>query len=419
MYRTLRTSYITVVSVIFFIICSTAFWYLGNIINNNQTHFSAYYSALSVTGFDLAGNARGRNTIYRVDGMTGAPRKIFTDSNLVMYSDQAKFTPSGLTITDFLEKESSVAITPAPIGTITTLDKQGKVISVRVTDKQITDANPFIKTRQSPDGTYVVTTDLTCSAVVKEGPCPMVFSFRIFDTKTFSTKTLQQKDFGVGNVAPLKIDVLDFQSDAKVLIQINSQEELNLQVLGMVDLSTGTFTELQRNFQSPTGDAGLTYTYQWLEPDGQSVIFLKRDMASDNYGAQYVRFNLMTSAFTNITPILKYYPDVLDRNLAGYYYQNNGEWYHNFTHNSDRQITIAGEVQHFDPTSRFVPVTIFTTNNGLGPKKVVIQDLRTNKARILFNQVVGEMREPADSKVPEANKVKVGSIIYTFLGIEQ
>lgn len=413
-----RTVFITTVSILL-IIGGAGFWYLGASLHQSQPTFSAYYSAMTVTGFDLAGNARGHNSIYRVDGLTGTPVKIFDDPNEVTYSDQVVLSPTQLTLTDFSQKKDTNLIVPATIGSVTTIDKHGQVIAVRATDQQVSTTNTFVETKQSPDGTYIVTTDLVCSVQVSDGPCPMIFTMRIYNTQTLTTTTLNQKNFGVGNIGALKVKVLDFLSDSIALVQINSQQELYLQMLETVDLSTGKVTELQRNFTSPTGDVEATYAFQWLESNNQSAIMLKRNMATEDASLRYVRFDISSKKFSDISPALQRYPDVLDHNLAGYYYQDNGVWYHDFAAHTDRQITISGQVEGFNPSLRYIPVTVFSTNNGLGPKKLVIQDLRTNKARTLFDQIVGTMREPADSAVPEANQVKVGSTIYQFLGIEQ
>jgi hypothetical protein len=418
----IRKIFVVVSCILSLTISGIAVWYLGNIAARQSPGFTAYYSALTVTGFDAAGNAQGYRDVYRVDGMSAAPIKIYTDPAIVPYGSQIDFSTAKLILTSTTLKEDETTIVQDPVSLITKVDRNGRAVSVQASDKPSDASTPFLRTSTTPNGTYTLTTDLVCTEIVDEGPCPMDFTLRVHNTKTFETTTLSQKDFGLENVRPLKIDVLGYVSDTVALVQMNSQQELYLQVLGTLNVSTRTFTELQRNFTNLVDAAGPTYTFQWLEADRQHAIMLKRDMAAQNSTWQYVRFDFVNKAFDAVTPALQYYPDVLEKNLQGYYFQKDyasGEWYYDFASSTERQITIRGSIQNFSPELRFVPLTVYATNNGLGPQRVIIQDLQKNTTRQLFDQVVGVRRERSGSTETEENQADIGSIIYTFIGLEQ
>lgn len=423
MHRYIPKTIFLAATVIFVLTVGVSLLYLGASVNKAQREFSVFYSKGTITKFNAAGNPLGYFDIYRLDSMTGVENKIYTSPDLQHLPAQMQYLAGKLsgTFTSspdmFIDSSKYMSIT-------TQLDKHGQIVNVS-TDKESSLYGNVVspKTAVSPDGRYAVTSFLSCVKQESEGPCQTKFSLRIYDSSALATQTIEPKAFNLSNGSAMKVELLDFISNTAALVQVNDAQELYRQIIGRLDLATGKIDVIWKNMTSQNSATGQTLTFQWLQPNKNDAIMLERNTQNDTITERFVSFDLLTMNITSITDQVLGLFQVLARDLRGYYYYkdfNQGEWYHDLASNSDRQVTIAGDTQDFNPNNRFIPITVYESSNGLGPKKVVIQDLLTNKVRLVFDQTGTSQGLPTNVNIPaDEQSAKIGDVIYSFIGIEQ
>lgn len=422
MHLSLRKYFIIVSSLVFLVVCGYFFWYLGEVIKVRQPSFTAFYTAFTIMGFDTTKSPRGYFEVYRVDGLYGAPEKIYTSSADQTLATQVEQNTTSLSITNYAVKSNTSTIDVAPIGSITKIDSHGKVLSVQASDKLSSGEYSNIATKQSPDGKFLLTSELSCAKVTTDGPCPTTFSLRIFDTSNFVSKEINPKDFGLNDGGAMKADVLDYVSPTVALVLINDAQELYRQILGRLDLTTGKVDVIWKNLISATETTGRTFQFQWLQPDKVSMIAIERSNVQDIILDRFVSVNLQTLAVTAISDSIKGYSAILTKNLRGYFYSqsfNQGEWFHDIANNRDERITPNGEITDFHIDNRFVPITLFRNSNGNGPKTYSIYDRRTKQNRVVFEQTVAPWGELLNANGPDTTAAHVGDVIYSYIGIDQ
>jgi len=410
-----------VVLIILLFVSSFSFWYLGDYVQRVRPTFTAYYSKGTITRFSPTGNPMGYVQIYRLDGLYQSPQKIYTSPNEQYLNGPADFHQSKITMNDYTENQGAVNDT-IPIVSKTTVDAYGRILLVNASDKLSTGQYSNIVTKQNPDGKYLLTSEVSCTKNVIEGPCPTTFSLRVYNKSTFTSTILNPKDFALPNGGALKIEVLDFISPTIALVLINDQQELYRQILATVDMQTNRVAVLWKNLITDTETTGQTFQFQWLQTDANSMIAIERRASSDTMSERFVSVNLQTMVVDPITDSIKGNSAILSSDLRGYYYSpgfNQGEWFHTIANNQDKQITPPGEITDFNPADRFIPITRFLNNSGNGPKEFSIYDHRKNKNKVIFEQKVSPWGSLPNVTSPDTTAARVGDDIFFFIGIDQ
>lgn len=402
-------------------VSSFSFWYLGDLVQQTQQSFTAYYTKSTITRFSSTGNPMGYVQIYRLNGFHRTPRKIYTSPNEQLLNNPVEFQQSKFVINDYSEWPGTI-IDINPIGSMTTVDTHGRVLSVDASDKLSTGPYSLVNTKETPDGKYLLTSEITCTKQVNEGPCPSTFSLRIYNKASFKSTMVTPKDFGLPNGGARKIDVLDFISPTVALVLINDQQELYRQILGTVDVTTGKVTVLWKNLVTENETTGQTFQFQWLQPGTNSMIAVERQTNPEEISDRFVSVNLGTMLVTPISDSIKGYPATLTKDLGGYYYSpgfNQGMWFHTIASNQDEQITPAGEITDFRIDDRFIPIMHYLNNNGNGPKQFSIYDRQTKKNKVVFDQTVAPWGHLPNATSPDTTAANVGDDIYNFIGLDQ